>query len=101
MPNIEREREALEKVPFATRCQAKEASLIQGGSHFLTAELLVQRNEHILLHADAFCPREGDGWSEQEGGLFVSVTKMDGIYCPCNTCSESSSTFASAGLTNL
>lgn len=91
----------MEKVPFATRCQAKEASLIRGGSHFLTAELLVQSNEHILLHADAFCLREGDGWSEQKGELFVIVTKMDGIYSQCNTCCESSSTFASAGLTNL
>ena len=55
----ERERRAVEKVPFATRCLAREASLIQGGGPSLTAMLLVQRNEQILLHVDSFAGEKG------------------------------------------
>jgi hypothetical protein len=69
MPDGERarERERERQNSFAINCLAKEASLIpvSNGTPVLTVSLLVQRNEHILLHVDSFTVREGDGWRRE------------------------------------
>lgn len=56
---------ALEKVPFTTRCQAKESHLFDPGRVPLPDDRVIgTRNEHILLHADAFAWEKGmDGWA--------------------------------------